>query len=151
MAKPAYQCILRHSPKKPVIMFVPSRKQTRLTAIDILTFTAAEMSTGPDDKPTSRFLHVPEQDLEPFLEKVSDKVSVCYSLDSRRKCRLWGGTDLLRSCSGSCLSVGPLFCHLMHTFTWKSHELVFSTNTRFCPLWSTLVGANQHSKYLPMT
>ncbi|XP_064601354.1 U5 small nuclear ribonucleoprotein 200 kDa helicase-like [Liolophura sinensis] len=66
MAKPTYQAILRHSPKKPVIVFVPSRKQTRLTAIDILTFCAADMQP-------SRFLHVPEQDLEPFLQKISDK------------------------------------------------------------------------------
>uniref|UniRef100_A0A670Z8Y4 U5 small nuclear ribonucleoprotein 200 kDa helicase n=1 Tax=Pseudonaja textilis TaxID=8673 RepID=A0A670Z8Y4_PSETE len=37
MAKPVYHAIMKHSPKKPVIVFVPSRKQTRLTAIDILT------------------------------------------------------------------------------------------------------------------
>uniref|UniRef100_A0A8B9J1T9 BRR2 homolog n=1 Tax=Amazona collaria TaxID=241587 RepID=A0A8B9J1T9_9PSIT len=37
MAKPVYHAIMKHSPKKPVIVFVPSRKQTRLTAINILT------------------------------------------------------------------------------------------------------------------
>ncbi|XP_067656314.1 U5 small nuclear ribonucleoprotein 200 kDa helicase-like isoform X1 [Haliotis asinina] len=73
MAKPAYQAILKYSPRKPVILFVPSRKQTRLTAIDILTFAAADITPGPDDKPQSRFLHVVESDLEPFVEKVSDK------------------------------------------------------------------------------
>ena len=56
MAKPVYQAILRHSPKKPVIVFVPSRKQTRLTAIDILTFCAADMQP-------SQFLHVQKQTL----------------------------------------------------------------------------------------
>ncbi|KAK3589739.1 hypothetical protein CHS0354_021060 [Potamilus streckersoni] len=72
MAKPTYQAILRHSPRKPVIVFVPSRKQTRLTAIDILTFSAAEIQ--PDmETPRSRFLHVREDDIDPFLEKISDK------------------------------------------------------------------------------
>ena len=66
MAKPTYHAICRHSPDKPVIVFVPSRKQTRLTAIDILTFCAADVQ--PD-----RFLHVKEKDLEPYLEKISDK------------------------------------------------------------------------------
>ena len=67
MAKPTYHAITRHSPKKPVIVFVPSRKQTRLTAIEILTFCAADMQR-------SRFLHVKEEDLEPYLEKIADKV-----------------------------------------------------------------------------
>lgn len=72
MAKPTYQAILRHAPKKPVIVFVPSRKQTRLTAIDILTFSAAEIQVETET-PRSRFLHVAEEDIMPFLEKISDK------------------------------------------------------------------------------
>ena len=67
MAKPVYHAIVKHSPKKPVIVFVPARKQTRLTAIDILTFCAADLQP-------SRFLHVKEEDLEPYLEKINDKV-----------------------------------------------------------------------------
>ena len=67
MAKPVYHAIVRHSPRKPALVFVPSRKQTRLTAIDILTFCAA------DTQPT-RFLHADEKDLEPYLEKFTDKV-----------------------------------------------------------------------------
>lgn len=66
MAKPTYHAIIRHSPTKPVIVFVPSRKQTRLTAIDILTFCAA-------DSHHNRFLHVREEELEPYLEKLTDK------------------------------------------------------------------------------
>lgn len=42
MAKPIYHAICKHSPQKPVIVFVPSRKQARLTAIDLLTFAGAE-------------------------------------------------------------------------------------------------------------
>jgi pre-mRNA-splicing helicase BRR2 len=73
MAKPAYQAIMRHSPRKPVIVFVPSRRQTRLTAVDILTFSAAEIN--PDSESArSRFLHVKEEDIQPFLEKINDKV-----------------------------------------------------------------------------
>nr|XP_022344638.1 U5 small nuclear ribonucleoprotein 200 kDa helicase-like [Crassostrea virginica] len=72
MGKPTYQAILRHSPRKPVIVFVPSRKQTRLTAIDILTFSAAEIQVDTET-PRSRFLHVKEEDIQPFLDKISDK------------------------------------------------------------------------------
>jgi pre-mRNA-splicing helicase BRR2 len=75
MAKPSYQAILRLSPRSPVIVFVPSRKQTRLTAIDILTYTAAEIRPETEmETPRSRFLHVKEEDLEPFLAQISDKV-----------------------------------------------------------------------------
>ena len=42
MAKPIYQAIMRHSPKKPVIVFVPSRRNTKLTALDLLTFSGAD-------------------------------------------------------------------------------------------------------------
>jgi pre-mRNA-splicing helicase BRR2 len=71
MAKPTYQAILRHLPRKPVIVFVPSRKQTRLTAIDILTFSTVEIQVDTDT-PRSR---VKEEDIQPFLEKISDKVT----------------------------------------------------------------------------
>lgn len=42
MTKPTYQSIVKHSPKKPVIVFVPSRRQTKLAALDLLTFSGAE-------------------------------------------------------------------------------------------------------------
>ena len=76
MAKPTYHAILKHSLKKPVIVFVPSRKQTRLTAIDILTFCAADMQPN-------RFLHTSESKLEPVLEKMTDKVP-CFVFLGRR-------------------------------------------------------------------
>ncbi|KAL3205213.1 hypothetical protein MRX96_011116 [Rhipicephalus microplus] len=66
MSKPVYQGIMRHSPRKPVIVFVPSRKQTRLTAIDVLTYSASEGQA-------SKFLHCTEDDLKPFLDKITDK------------------------------------------------------------------------------
>ena len=75
MAKPTYQAVMKHSSKRPVLVFVPSRKQTKMTAIDILTCAAAEMQVGADDKPISRFLHVTEEDLGPYLDKINDLVS----------------------------------------------------------------------------
>ena len=66
MAKPTYNSILKHSPRKPAIVFVPSRKQTRLTAIDLLTYAAAE--NQPD-----RFLHAEPEVIATFLDKISDK------------------------------------------------------------------------------
>ena len=50
MARPAYQAIIRSSPEKPVIVFVPGRKQVRSSAQDLL---AAAVADDNDD----RFLH----------------------------------------------------------------------------------------------
>lgn len=94
MAKPVYHAIMKHSPSKPAVVFVPSRRQTRLTAIDILTFCAADVvpqrsvsrHCDPDCdchygfKPwlhneqfsPFRFLHCTEKDLAPFLDKIND-------------------------------------------------------------------------------
>uniref|UniRef100_A0A8C6ZLF6 U520 helicase n=1 Tax=Nothoprocta perdicaria TaxID=30464 RepID=A0A8C6ZLF6_NOTPE len=66
MAKPVYHAIMKHSPKKPVIVFVPSRKQTRLTAINILTTCASDVQRQ------RWFLHCAEKDLIPYLEKLND-------------------------------------------------------------------------------
>lgn len=67
MGKQTYNAVLKYSLEKPVIIFVPSRKQARLTAIDLLTYTAA------DNQP-NRFIHAEEDDIKPFVEKISDKV-----------------------------------------------------------------------------
>ncbi|CEL57890.1 pre-mRNA-splicing helicase BRR2 [Rhizoctonia solani AG-1 IB] len=65
MAKPTYIAIKDYAPTKPVIAFVPSRRQCRLTADDILTYCAAD---GNED----RFLNIEMADLEPHLERVSE-------------------------------------------------------------------------------
>ena len=57
MARPTYNAITAHSPQKPVIVFVPSRKQTRLTAIDLLTYAAA-------DNTPECFLHAEIEDIQ---------------------------------------------------------------------------------------
>lgn len=66
MSKPVYNAIVKYSPIKPVIVFVSSRKQARLTAIDILTYCAAEAQPN-------RFFHAEDADIEPFLEHMTDK------------------------------------------------------------------------------
>ncbi|KAF9914159.1 DEIH-box ATPase [Lobosporangium transversale] len=66
MAKPTYAAITTHSAEKPVIVFVPSRKQCRLTVDELLTLCVA------DDKPY-RFLHCEPQELNTHLEHVQDK------------------------------------------------------------------------------
>jgi len=38
MAKPAYNAIVRHSDSKPTIIYVPSRRQAQLTAIDLMSY-----------------------------------------------------------------------------------------------------------------
>ncbi|KAF7771727.1 hypothetical protein Agabi119p4_6038 [Agaricus bisporus var. burnettii] len=66
MSKPAYLAILEYSPSKPVIVFVPSRRQCRLTVDDLVTHCAA------DDDP-ERFLYTELDKLQPHLDHLSDK------------------------------------------------------------------------------
>jgi pre-mRNA-splicing helicase BRR2 len=43
MMRPCYSAILTHAtPDKPAIVFVPTRKHVRLTAVDLLTSAAAD-------------------------------------------------------------------------------------------------------------
>lgn len=66
MNRPTFLAILNHSPDKPVIVFVPSRRQTRLTAKDLINFC------GMEDNPR-RFLHMDEEDLQLNLARVKDE------------------------------------------------------------------------------
>ena len=69
MAKPSYNSILKHSPGKLIILFVPSRKQTRLTAIDLLTYASAD--NQPD-----RFLHA--EPLVKYLFCLCAQILTCF-------------------------------------------------------------------------
>ena len=42
MNKPAFQGIKQHSPTKPALIFVSSRRQTRFTALDMIAFLVGE-------------------------------------------------------------------------------------------------------------
>ncbi|WEW59188.1 Putative steryl acetyl hydrolase mug81 [Emydomyces testavorans] len=66
MNRPTFLAIKNHSPDKPVIVFVASRRQTRLTAKDLINFC------GMEDDPR-RFVHMSEDDLEANLARVKDQ------------------------------------------------------------------------------
>ncbi|XP_058788470.1 DExH-box ATP-dependent RNA helicase DExH14 isoform X2 [Vicia villosa] len=66
MNKPAYAAICTHSPAKPVLIFVSSRRQTRLTALDLIQFAAS-------DEHSRQFLNMPEEALQMVLSQVSDQ------------------------------------------------------------------------------
>jgi pre-mRNA-splicing helicase BRR2 len=69
MSKPTYTSITTLAGQEPAIVFVPSRKQSRVTALELLTFCVAEGTS-------SRFLHCAAEDLDQFLEHVEDKTLV---------------------------------------------------------------------------
>ena len=66
MAKPMYQSILQLAGDKPTMVFVPSRKQVRATAIDLL---AACVTDDQED----RFLHADVDSLSSVLEKINER------------------------------------------------------------------------------
>ncbi|SPO05999.1 probable RNA helicase [Cephalotrichum gorgonifer] len=66
MNRPTFLAIKNHSPDKPVIVFVPSRRQTRLTAKDLVNYC------GMEDNPR-RFLNMEEDDLQLNLARVKDE------------------------------------------------------------------------------
>ncbi|KAK3079350.1 hypothetical protein LTS18_005084, partial [Coniosporium uncinatum] len=65
MNRPTFLAIKTHSPTKPVIVFVASRRQTRLTARDLINFC------GMEDNPR-RFVKMSEDDLALNLSRVKD-------------------------------------------------------------------------------
>ncbi|PVU91812.1 hypothetical protein BB559_003962 [Furculomyces boomerangus] len=73
MNKPAFRCIKKLSPKKPVIIFVSSRRQTRLTANEIISFL------GNESNP-KQFLHMSNYELENILSKVVDS-NLAFALE----------------------------------------------------------------------
>ncbi|PSN49726.1 Activating signal cointegrator 1 complex subunit 3 [Blattella germanica] len=65
MNRPTFQAIRQHSPAKPTLVFVSSRRQTRLTALDLIAYLAAE------DDP-KQWLHMSEQEMEQVVAGVKD-------------------------------------------------------------------------------
>lgn len=66
MNKPAYSAIIEYSPLKPTLIFVSSRRQTRLTALDLIAYCAS------DDHP-KQFLHMDEGEIEAIAETLEDR------------------------------------------------------------------------------
>lgn len=65
MAKPTYAAVLGMSPDKPAMIFIPSRKQARATAVDLLGACIAD-----DDE--DRFLHASIDEIAPLLQRVNE-------------------------------------------------------------------------------
>ena len=65
MNKPAYAAIQTHSPTKPTLVFVSSRRQTRLTAHDLIQHAVA------DEKPQA-FVRMPPEELQMWVDRVKD-------------------------------------------------------------------------------
>ncbi len=63
MNRPCYAAILAYSPSKPVLVFVSSRRQTRLTALDVISHAAAD---------GRRFVTGSEDALRSAIERVRD-------------------------------------------------------------------------------
>ncbi|KAI9886820.1 MAG: hypothetical protein M1823_001392 [Watsoniomyces obsoletus] len=66
MAKPVYLAITQLSPDKPAIVFVPTRKQARATALDLLAACVAD-----DDE--DRFIHAEVKEIAPLLNRIQER------------------------------------------------------------------------------
>ncbi|EGW31106.1 DNA-directed DNA polymerase [Spathaspora passalidarum NRRL Y-27907] len=76
MNKPAFMAIKQHSPDKPVLIFVASRRQTRLTALDLIHLCGMESNPR-------RFLKMSDYELADVLEQVKDdtlKISLQFGM-----------------------------------------------------------------------
>lgn len=68
MTKPTYTAIVQHAKNgKPALVFVPTRKHARLTALDLMTY--ANVDNG--DKPM--FLLRSPEEIEPFAVKIKEE------------------------------------------------------------------------------
>lgn len=65
MNKPTYSAIMLHSPTKPTLVFVSSRRQTRLTALDLISFCAA-------DERQKQWCRMTDEELEDALLQCKD-------------------------------------------------------------------------------
>eukprot|EP00039_Didymoeca_costata_P013519 m.206766 g.206766 ORF g.206766 m.206766 type:complete len:2137 (+) comp15799_c0_seq4:40-6450(+) len=66
MNKPTFQAIRTHSPTKPTLVFVASRRQTRLTALDLISYVSAEENP-------KQWLSMPENDVDDIIATLHDE------------------------------------------------------------------------------
>ncbi|CAM9363686.1 unnamed protein product [Sphacelaria rigidula] len=66
MNKPTYAAIMEHSPDKPVLVFVASRRQTRLTALDLISLCTRDANPR-------RFVRMPEEEAQDASQSVRDQ------------------------------------------------------------------------------
>ncbi|KAL1219764.1 DExH-box ATP-dependent RNA helicase DExH12 [Cardamine amara subsp. amara] len=68
MTKPTYTAIIQHAKnKKPAIVFVPTRKHVRLTAVDLMAYSHMDNPQSPD------FLLGELEELEPFVTQIREE------------------------------------------------------------------------------
>lgn len=67
MNKPAFRAIKKYSPEKPVIVFVSSRRQTRLTALDLITLIA-----GDPNSSNTQYMRIDHDELDNVLDCIRD-------------------------------------------------------------------------------
>ena len=78
MTKPTYTAIVQHAKNgKPALIFVPTRKHVRLTAVDLMTYSDV------DDGEKKQFLLQTPEELKPFIDKIKDemlKATLCHGV-----------------------------------------------------------------------
>jgi len=67
MNKPAFAFINQYSHNHPVLIFVSSRRQTRLTALDLIAYSAEHHVSGRS------FLKCPEEEMQKLIQDVTDE------------------------------------------------------------------------------
>ncbi|BES93589.1 activating signal cointegrator 1 complex subunit [Nesidiocoris tenuis] len=65
MNKPVFQAIQQHSPSQPALVFVSSRRQTRLTALDLIAYLAAENNP-------KQWMHLSEENMDQIIGSIKD-------------------------------------------------------------------------------
>ncbi|CAK9814213.1 Activating signal cointegrator 1 complex subunit 3 [Anthophora plagiata] len=76
MNRPTFQAIKQHAPSSPSLVFVSSRKQTRLTALDLIAYLAAENNP-------KQWLHMFEEELNSILDHLRDsdlKLTIAFGI-----------------------------------------------------------------------
>ncbi|KAL4570790.1 hypothetical protein LXL04_026453 [Taraxacum kok-saghyz] len=69
MSKPTYTAIVQHAKNsKPAIVYVPTRKHARLTAVDLMTYSTLETL----EKTQPLFLLQSESEVAPFIERIKE-------------------------------------------------------------------------------
>lgn len=67
MTKPTYTAIVQHAKNgKPAIVFVPTRKHARMTAVDLMTYSSVDSEQKP------LFLLQSAEELEPFVANIRE-------------------------------------------------------------------------------
>ncbi len=92
MAKPTYLAILQMSPDKPAMVFVPSRKQARATALDLLAACVAD-----DDE--DRFLHAAIDEVAPLLNHINEQAlatSILHGIGYYHEALTWNDRRIVQ-------------------------------------------------------